>query len=270
MHRRCRWLLALTAFAICLPLSAPGDPAPGETAAPEASSSDLVYATTGKIERVRPDSIAVRRMGRTTQPNAPALQVISGGMTTPVGGEGKTSWSALRKGDLVVVSYRLDPTPQAAKVMVLPPTAHPAVAAALGVTPAKLKGRVFSGWIKYKDQTTLVVRTPDRPPPQYRPGQTQTFVRQEGTKVELHRSSWDELKKGDRVMIHYQKGNPRPADVIKVVLRGGEKPLPPGLATRLYDPVYDTSVQDVDGIGEIPPDQTWQPPPPRPTPPASD
>ena len=43
------------------------------------------------------------------------------------------------------------------------------------------------------------------------------------------------------------------------VLRGGEKPLPPGLATRLFDPAYDESVEDVDGIGEFPPGQVWKP-----------
>ena len=44
-----------------------------------------------------------------------------------------------------------------------------------------------------------------------------------------------------------------------MVLRGGEKPLPPGLTTRLVDPEYDETVEDVDGIGEFPPDRVWQP-----------
>ena len=45
-----------------------------------------------------------------------------------------------------------------------------------------------------------------------------------------------------------------------MLLRGGLKPLPPGLATRLYDPRFDGSVKDVDGIGEVPPGTPWPPP----------
>ena len=67
------------------------------------------------------------------------------------------------------------------------------------------------------------------------------------------RDSWDTLRKGDRVKIDFQKGNPRPADRIQVIRRGGEEPLPPGVATRIFDPDYDKSIRDVDGIGETGP-----------------
>ena len=272
MHRRCRPLLALAALVVLLPLRAPGEaelPATDAQTNAAPAPATPTYGTTGKIERVRRDAIVVRRMGRTTQPNAPLIMTIAGGPAVPVSGEGRSHWMKLRRGDLVVVSYDLDPEPRAAKVLVLPPTAHPLMAAALGVTPAKMKGRLFTGWIKYKDESLLVVRTPDAAPPLHRPGKVRTFIRHEGTKVELFRDSWDALKKGDRVMVHYQKGNPRPADLVKVVLRGGEKPLPPGLATRLFDKSYDTRVKDVDGIGEIPPGVTWTPPKPQPSPPDS-
>ena len=92
-----------------------------------------------------------------------------------------------------------------------------------------------------------------------RKGEAKTFVRKPDTKVELLRSSWDELKKGDRVAVVFEKGEPRPAERVRVILRGGLKPLPPGLATRLYDPAYDKSVSDVDGIGEWPPGVPWPP-----------
>lgn len=248
-----RLALPILLALLLLPLAA---------AAGDAPETGRSYASTGKLERVEDDSLVLRRMGQTTQPNAPAILRIEGGAEVPVSGEGRSQWDKLRRGDLVVVSYRLDPGPVAEKVLVLPMTAHPMVAASLGVTPAKQAGRQFTGWIKYRDESLMVVRTPDSLPPQQLPGKTRTFVRHEGTKVTLYRDSWDDLKKGDRVIVHFSKGNPRPADLVKVVLRGGEKPLPPGLATRLYDPTYDRSVKDVDGIGELPEGAHWQPPPP--------
>jgi len=251
MPPRCRTLLLIALLVAWLPLPAAGE---------DEADARRTYATTGKIERAGEEAIVVRRLGQTTQPNAPPVMIIRGGEDVPVSGEGRSDWSKLRRGDLVIVSYQLEPAPLASKVLVLPVTAHPMVAAALGVTPAKSAGRQFTGWIKYKDESLLVVRTPDALPPRQIPGKVRTFIRHEGTKVTLYRESWEELKKGDRVIVHFSKGNPRPADLVKVVLRGGEKPLPPGLATRLYDPTYDTSVKDVDGIGEIPAGANWTPP----------
>jgi hypothetical protein len=141
------------------------------------------------------------------------------------------------------------------------------MAAAAGQDPfANKHGREFMGWIKLVDEKTLIVRTPDGPPGANRKGDVKTFVRQPDTQVELLRSSWSELKKGDRVAVVFSKGEPRPAKTVKVVLKGGEKPLPLGLATRLYDERWDKSVKDVDGIGEWPPDKPWPPgsKPPKP------
>jgi len=119
------------------------------------------------------------------------------------------------------------------------------------------KARPFVGWIKQKTDDALVVRMPDGPPQRNIPGEIKTFERSEETAVEMLRSSWDELEKGDRVMVYSVQGSPGSARRIVAILRGGEKPLPPGLATRLFDPRYDESVEDVDGIGEIPPGTKW-------------
>jgi hypothetical protein len=102
-----------------------------------------------------------------------------------------------------------------------------------------------------------VVRTPNPPKRSRNRAEVKTFVRTDKTVVEHLRTSWDELKKGDRVVVTFAKGEPRPAERVKVVLIGGKKPLPPGLATSLFDPAYDQSVKDVDGIGEWPPDKEW-------------
>jgi hypothetical protein len=261
MHRRCRPpLLALVLLAAWLPLAAFAQVETPSSEPERVRVAPQIYGSSGKLERVTREGLVLRRMGHSTQPNAPKMLRIAGGPLVPVSGEGRSSWGKLRKGDLVVVSYRIEPVPAATKVLVLPPTAHPLVASAVGATPAKAKGRQFTGWVKYKDESLLVVRTPDALTPHPAPGRVRTFVRHEGTEVTLFRDSWDELKKGDRVIVHFQKGNPRPADLVKVVLRGGEKPLPPGLATRLFDPTYDRSVKDVDGIGEVPPGQQWEPP----------
>jgi len=121
------------------------------------------------------------------------------------------------------------------------------------------KARPFVGWIKQKTDDTLVVRMPDGPPPRNTPGKIMTFRRREGTTVEMLRSSWEELQKGDRVMVYFEQEDPKSAQRIVAILRGGEKPLPPGLATRLFDSRYDESVEDVDGIGEVPPGAKWPP-----------
>jgi hypothetical protein len=257
MHRRCRRGL-VAALCALLPLTALAET--GATA--EAETEVRRGSITGKIERAKDDSITVLRLGPVPRPNAPRVLIVPGGPDVPVSGEGKQTWSALKRGDLIIVAYEIGETPRATKVLVLPPNAHPVVAAAVGSTPAKKRGRQFTGWIKYKDETRLVLRSPDAPPTKKREGQVREFVRHEGTEVDLLRDSWEALKKGDRVTIEFGKGNPRPANRIHVVLRGGEKPLPPGLAGRLFDPDYDESVKDVDGIGEIPPGTTWEPPSP--------
>jgi hypothetical protein len=94
------------------------------------------------------------------------------------------------------------------------------------------------------------VLRPRAAPPATRPSQLKLFVRKTGTKVAVLRDSWTALKKGDRVKIEFEKGNPRPIDLVQVIWRAGEKPLPPGVATRLFDLRYDRTVKDVDGIGE--------------------
>jgi hypothetical protein len=173
----------------------------------------------------------------------------------------KKSWGAITRGDLVAVSYKGLP-PRAVGIQVLPPTLDSQIAIAAGKDPFAAKsGREFMGWIKMVDANTMIVRTPDGPPGANRPGDVKTFVRQKDTKVELLRSSWSELKKGDRVSVSFAKGEPRPAEIVRVVLKGGEKPLPYGLATRLYDSRWDMTVKDVDGIGEWPPGKPWPPDP---------
>jgi len=121
------------------------------------------------------------------------------------------------------------------------------------------KARPFVGWSKQKTDDTLVVRMPDGPPPRNAPGAIMTFRGGEDTTVEMLRSSWDELQKGDRIMVYFERGDPKSAHRVVAILRGGEKPLPPGLATRLFDSRYDESVEDVDGIGEVPPGAKWPP-----------
>ena len=105
--------------------------------------------------------------------------------------------------------------------------------------------------------------SPAAPPPARRQAEVKAFIRKEDTRVEVLRDSWQDVRKGDRVKIAFQKGNPRPIDLLQVIRRGGEEPLPPGVATRLFDPRWDESVKDVDGIGE-----TGPIPPPMPRKPA--
>jgi hypothetical protein len=192
-----------------------------------------------------------------TDANARKIQ-IQGDAEVPVSGK-KSKWRQLRRGDFVSVSYRQDAEkPRAVSVLVFAPTDHPAFASAIG--KKSNKKRIFIGWIKQVDETQLVVRTPNAPPPYDKRGDAIKFLRQEDTTVESLRESWGALKKGDRVQVYYGKGRPRPALRIVVLLQGGLKPLPPGLATRLYDPRFDKSVKDVDGIGEVPPGTPWPAP----------
>jgi hypothetical protein len=232
------------------PATAADAGAPSAAETPEAAKKTRAF--TGLIRKVSGTEIVVQQIGNNRKLKSQPLLKVPGGVGTPVSGEGKNSWLKLRKGDLVAVAFRPGPPPETLKVLVLPPTALPQVAKTLGKTPRKGR-REFTGWIKFKDDSRLVVRTPDAAPPSKRKGETKTFIRTESTTVEMLRSSWDALEKGDRVSIHFDKGDPRPIKTLAVVTRGGENPLPPGLATRLFDPEYDESVKDVDGIGETEP-----------------
>jgi hypothetical protein len=224
---------------------------------PEALAASIIRGITGTVLRVSKTEIAVRDLGEGS--GGQSWVPLAGGPKVPVTGE-KTSWMELRRGDMVAVSFTGDP-PRALGIQVLPLSLDPVIAAAAGGRdPYKKGGREFIGWIKQIDDETMAVRTPDGPPGTNRRGEVKLFARQDGTEVELLRDSWEDLRKGDRVSVEFQKGEPRPADKVKVILRGGEKPLPRGLATRLFDPAYDKTVADVDGIGEWPPDKPWPPP----------
>lgn len=227
-------------------------PSPDSATETASDAPKKTRAFTGLIRRVSATEIVVQQIGSGRKIAAQRLLTVPGGPETPVSGRGKNEWGKLRKGDLVAVAFRPGPPPETLKVLVLPPTALPQAAMALGKTPRKGQ-REFTGWIKFKDDSKLVVRTPDALPPRERKGESKTFIRTESTTVEMLRSSWDDLEKGDRVGIHFEKGDPRPIKTIFVVTRGGEKPLPRGLATRLFDPEYDETVKDVDGIGETQP-----------------
>jgi hypothetical protein len=255
------WLGAAL-VALFLPLAGLAeDPAPEAPTSPTAATADPTETTpekktrafTGLIRSVSGTEIVVQQIGNGRKLKTQQLLKVPGGVGTPVSGQGKDNWLKLRKGDLVAVAFRPGPPPKTLKVLVLPPTALPQVANAVGTTPRKGR-RDFTGWVKQKDDSLLVVRTPDAAPPGKRKGETKTFIRTESTTVKLMRSSWDEIKKGDRVSVHFEKGDPRPIKSITIIGRGGEKPLPRGLATRLFDPKYDTNVKDVDGIGETHPD----------------
>ena len=247
----CAALLALFLPVAGLAEGAAPAPTPATKTAAE-QPEQKTGAFTGVIRRVSATEILVQQVGNGQPLQKQSLVRVSGSAETPVSGEGRDHWLKLRKGDVVAIAYRAGPPPEILKVLVLPPTTLPQVAKTLGKTPRKGK-REFTGWIKFKDESLLVVRTPDGAPPSKRKGQTKTFIRTDDTQIELLRSSWDELEKGDRVNIQFEKGDPRPITTLAVVTRGGEKPLPPGLATRLFDPEYDESVKEVDGIGETQP-----------------
>jgi hypothetical protein len=260
---RNRWHLA--SLALLLPLALAAEEAAPKAAAPAAERTpDELRALAASIDRgmvgtilhITEDSLDVRDL---TEGSGGSTHVLlAGGPDVAVTGL-KQSWDKLAQGDLIVVSYRGDPA-RAQGIRVLPPSVHPEVRAAVQQDLFdKPRGREFVGWIKRVDAQMIVLRTPNGPPGSKRTGSVKTFLRHKDTAVELLRDSWDELKKGDRVVIAFSKGEPSPADRVKVVLRGGEKPLPRGLATRLFDPAYDQSVKDVDGIGEWPPGKPWPP-----------
>jgi hypothetical protein len=224
----------------------------------KALAEKVIHGVTGNVLRITEDRIVIRNLGEGSRGQG-LYELVKGKELTVTGT--KKSWEAIGRGDLVAVSYRGEP-PRAVGIQVLPPTLDTQIAIAAGQDPfAHKPGREFMGWIKLVDANMMIVRTPDGPPGSNRPGDVKTFVRQKDTKVELLRGSWNELKKGDRVSVSFTKGEPRPAEIVRVVLKGGEKPLPYGLATRLYDSRWDMTVKDVDGIGEWPPDKPWPPDP---------
>jgi hypothetical protein len=243
----------------CLLLLALAAPAGAEEpkAAPPSDaelSAQVTRGVTGTIVRVSPEQIMVRNLGEGS--GGTSVVALEGGSDVKVAGL-RTSWESLAQGDLVAVSYRGEPA-RAVGIQVLPVGGQ--LQAATGQDPFLHKGgREFMGWIKLVDANTLIVRTPDGPPGSNRKGDVKTFVRTPDTKVDLLRGAWSELKKGDRVSVSFSKGEPRPANKVTVVLRGGEKPLPRGLATRLYDERWDVTVKDVDGIGEWPVGEPWPP-----------
>jgi hypothetical protein len=238
MTQHPRKLFAIGALALFLP--------PGAAAGADSETS----VASGQLKQASRHELVVRRMD-----GGPGEQVLTlqGGMHVPVGGE-KRSWLNLRRSDFVTVAW--DPeTNHLKKVIVHKPEANPRVATALG-KQGKME-RAFTGFVKYRDHAKLVLRKPDSEN-RRRKGQKMTFVRGEDTTVDTFRDSWDEIRKGDRVTVEYSKGRPRPAVLVHVVYRSGEKPLPPGLATRIFDRKYDRTVKDVDGIGEWPPDKEWK------------
>lgn len=236
-----RFSLALSlSLALALPAAVTA-----EEAAAKPEGAPETRAFTGRIDAAGPKQIVVQTIGN-AQKIKSRLVRVRGNAETPVSGQGKNHWSKLSQGDLVVVAYTPGDPPITRKVLVLPATALPAAAQALGQTPRKGK-RVFTGWVKHKDAERLVVRTPDSPRKKGPEGETKEFVRIEETVVEMLRDDWEEVRKGDRVSVHFKKGSPRPIERLVVVTRGDEKPLPPGLRARLFDPEYDASPEDVDG-----------------------
>ena len=226
-----------------------------DTGTPEPKPGEALEGVTATILDVGPKRLLVVRSGSATDAQAPRVFAFGGGADVPVSGGGRTSWADLEQGDPVLVSYVGGDQPQARKVTVLsrPVPVDSLILAQAGFPLEKPAKRTFVGYIKKKDGDVLHVMRPRAAPPADRPSQIKRFVRHPGTKVAVLRDSWDALKKGDRVKIEFEKGNPRPTDLVQVIWRGGEKPLPPGVATRLYDPTYDKSVKDVDGIGETQP-----------------
>ncbi|HXK23332.1 MAG TPA: hypothetical protein VMS55_11715 [Myxococcota bacterium] len=258
------WLpLALAAAASAqepAPASAPAAALakPSEPAKPVDPAAEVPRGITGVILNITSDVLSIRNLAQGAGGGRGFL-TLAGDANVPVTGLRK-SYGELQKGDLVAVSYQGDP-PRATGIQVLPRKLDPQFAAAAGMAPGQdpyaKGGRGFVGWIKQIDDKTMVLRTPNGPAGSKRKGDVKTFVRTDHTTVELYKHSWEELKKGDRVEVTFEKGEPRPVDRIRVVLIGGQKPLPPGLATLLFDPAYDKTVKDVDGIGEWPPDKEW-------------
>jgi hypothetical protein len=246
---RALWLTGLLACVLPALAAEPDAPKPAA-----GSPGEALEGVTATIIAVTPERMLVVRSGSATDPSAPRAFEFSGGSHVPVSGAGRTDWSELKQGDPVLVSYVAGDR-QARKVTVLARTTpiDSLIMAQAGLPLEKPAKRTFVGYIKKKDGDVLHVLRPRAAPPANRPSQLKLFVRHAGTKVSVLRDSWNALKKGDRVKIEFEKGNPRPADLVQVIWRGGEKPLPPGVATRLFDPSYDRSVKDVDGIGETGP-----------------
>jgi len=240
-------LLLLAGLAACLPALAGAD----DTAPAPPKPVEKLEGVTAIVEKLTADGLVVSRAGTTTDRTLPAVVRFKGGPQVKVSGRGKNRWLDLRRGDLVLVSYVKGDPLEARKVNVLPRKQDRMIAAAAGIA-TKPKERSFVGYIKSKEGDELHVMKP-APANSKAPPEIKRFIRRDGTTVEVLRESWDELRKGDRVKIAFQKGNPRPMDTIQVIWRGGEKPLPAGVATRLFDPAYDRSVKDVDGIGETGP-----------------
>ena len=166
-------LFVVGLLALCLPMAtgAGDEPAAGsETAAPataEAPKPDAAPATdtppaeprieayTGTIEKVMAEGLLVRRAGQPTDPAAPAIMLFKGRLGVPVQGQGKQSWMALRRGDVVLVSYAKGPPHHAKRVNVLPKPVNPLIAAAMGMDPTrKPKARSFVGYVKKRQATS--------------------------------------------------------------------------------------------------------------------
>jgi hypothetical protein len=255
---RARWLSLLLACAVPAlaadpaPNAAQPEPAPAKPAA--TPPGETLEAVTATILAVGPKRLLVVRSGSATQPGAPRVFDFTVSPEVAVSGAGRARWADLARGDPVLVNY-VDTggdRPQARKVTVLsrPIPIDTLIMAEAGFPLEKPPKRSFVGYIKKVDGDVIDVMRPRAAPPVNRPSQLKRFVRRPNTKVAVLRDSWTSLKKGDRVKIEFEKGNPRPADLVQVIWRGGEKPLPPGVATRLFDPTYDRTVKDVDGIGE--------------------
>jgi hypothetical protein len=245
---RAVWLLALLACALPVLGAPPAEPQPAEQ----------IEVVTATVLAAQPKRLLVMRSGTATQTEAPRVIDFAAGPHVQVSGAGRTSLTELAQGDPVLVSYVMGKDgdrPQARKVTVLTRKVpiDTLILAELGLPVEKPAKRSFVGYIKLVEGEVIHVLRPRAAPPANRPSQLKRFVRHAGTKVAVLRDSWAALKKGDRVLIEFEKGNPRPADSVRVIWRGGEKPLPPGVATRIYDPTYDRTVKDVDGIGETRP-----------------
>ena len=260
--------LRLALLALCLPLALAAAAAAEDAKRDDAPEKQAETPTgpkgiTGVIISLTKESFAVRNLAQGSGGGRSFL-TLAGDPETPVSGE-KKSFAELEAGDLVAVSYQGDP-PKALGIRVLPRELDPAFAAVTGGAGLyEKRGREFIGWIKQVDAKTMVVRTPNPPPSTRRKAEIKTFVRTDTTVVSGSRTSWDDLKKGDRVTVAFAKGEPRPAERVHVILIAGKRPLPPGLATQLFDPAYDKSVEDVDGIGEWPPGEPWPPADPKKT-----
>jgi hypothetical protein len=237
----------LTGLVACVLPALAADPEP-----PKPKPGETLEAVTATILTVQPNRLLVVRTGSATRAEGPRVFDFAASPDVPVAGAGRTRWADLAQGDPVLVSYVAGERPQARKVTVLTRQVpiDKLILAEVGFPIEKPASRTFVGFIKKVDGDVIDVMRPRAAPPATRPSQLKRFVRQPGTQVAVLRDSWAALKKGDRVKIEFQKGNPRPIERVQVIWRGGEKPLPPGVATRLFDPSYDRTVKDVDGIGE--------------------